>query len=50
MIYAKKTVVPINFSERIEVQGVLEVGSFIDPVTGFVSQLRLRDAEFRKIR
>ena len=50
VIYAKKTVVPINFSERIEVQGVLEVGSFIDPVTGFVSQLRLRDAEFRKIR
>ena len=47
VVYASKTVVPVNFSERIEVEGALEVGSFIDPKTGFVSQLRIRDAVFR---
>ena len=50
VIYAKTTVVPTSFSERIEVEGRLEVGSFIDPVTGFVSQLRLREAVFRSLR
>jgi hypothetical protein len=49
VIYASKTVLPTNFSERIEVEGALEVGSFIDPATGFVSQLRIRDAVFHKI-
>lgn len=49
VIYASKTVIPTNFSERIEVEGRLEVGSFIDPVTGFVSQLRIRDAVFHKL-
>ncbi|MEN3112533.1 hypothetical protein ACFONG_01290 [Uliginosibacterium paludis] len=49
VIYASKTVIPANFSERLEVEGVLEVGSFTDPVTGFVSQLRIRDAVFHKI-
>ncbi len=49
VIYASKTVIPTNFSERLEVEGTLEVGSFIDPVTGFVSQLRIRDAVFHKI-
>ena len=47
VVYASKTVIPVNFSERIEVEGALEVGSFIDPKTGFVSQLRIRDAVFR---
>ncbi|WP_018605499.1 hypothetical protein [Uliginosibacterium gangwonense] len=49
VIYASKTVIPTNFSERIEVEGTLEVGSFIDPKTGFVSQLRLRDSVFHKL-
>jgi hypothetical protein len=31
----------------IEVEGVLEYGSWTDPDTGFVSLLRLRDATFR---
>ena len=48
VIYASKTVIPSNFSERLEVEGTLEVGSYIDPVTGFVSQLRIRDAVFHK--
>ena len=46
VVYASKTVIPTNFSERIEAEGLLEVGSFIDPKTGFVSQLRIRDAVF----
>lgn len=33
----------------IEVDGVLEVGSWTDPETGFVSLLRLRHAEFRTV-
>jgi len=49
VVYASRTVIPTNFSERIEVEGTLEVGSFIDPKTGFVSQLRLRDSVFHKI-
>lgn len=49
VIYASKTVIPTNFSERIEVEGTLEVGSFIDPKTGFVSQLRLRDSVFHRL-
>ena len=49
VVYADKTVIPTNFSVRIEVEGTLEVGSFIDPTTGFVSQLRLRDSVFHKI-
>jgi len=30
------------------VTGRLEVGSWTDPETGFVSQIRLRDAYYRK--
>lgn len=33
----------------IEVEGVLEYGSWTDPDTGFVSLLRLRDATFRTV-
>jgi hypothetical protein len=41
----KQTFVQAN--APIEVDGVLEVGSWTDPETGFVSLLRLRHAEFR---
>ena len=49
VVYTARTVIPINFSERIEVEGTLEIGSSIDAKTGFVSQLRLRDAVLHKI-
>ncbi|MDQ7988596.1 MAG: hypothetical protein REI09_03090 [Candidatus Dactylopiibacterium sp.] len=49
VIYASRTVIPTDFSQRIEVEGRLEAGSFTDPVTGFVSQLRLREATFRPL-
>ena len=36
-------------NSTIEVEGVLEIGSHRDADTGFISQLRLRDARFRKL-
>lgn len=48
VIYLKGTLAPVNFSKRIAVDGRLEIGSWIDPHTGFVSQVRLVDAEVHK--
>ncbi len=45
VIYLKATLAPVNFSRRIEVTGKLEMGSWTDPETGFVSQVRIIDAE-----
>ena len=45
VIYLKAMLAPINFSRRIEVAGKLEMGSWTDPETGFVSQVRIVDAE-----
>lgn len=42
---AKQTFV--QFNAPITARGVLEFGSWTDPETGFISQLRLRDASFR---
>ena len=36
----------VQHNTGITVTGVLETGSQVDEETGFVSQLRLRDAEF----
>lgn len=36
-------------NQRIEARGTLERGSWTDPDTGFVSQLRLRDARFSAV-
>jgi hypothetical protein len=44
---AKQTFVQPNMT--IEVEGTLEYGSWTDPETGFVSLLRLRNAEFRAV-
>ena len=38
----------ITAGARVMVTGRLEVGSWTDPETGFVSQIRLRDAYYRK--
>ncbi|MGI6245498.1 MAG: hypothetical protein ACOYJQ_07000 [Pseudochelatococcus sp.] len=43
----KQTFVQSN--QTIEVTGTLEIGSWTDPETGFVSQLRLTQARFRSI-
>lgn len=44
---AKQTFV--QFNAPIVAKGVLEYGSWTDPETGFISQLRLRDASFRTV-
>lgn len=36
-------------NETIEVRGKLEVGSWTDPDTGFVSRLRIRDAAYQAV-
>ncbi|AJY44427.1 hypothetical protein TM49_00035 [Martelella endophytica] len=36
-------------NQMIEVTGALDRGSWIDPETGFVSQLRLRQARYRTV-
>ncbi len=49
VIYLKGALAPINFSQRIEVTGRLEIGSWVDPQSGFVSQVRIMDAEVHKL-
>ena len=48
VVYLDGTLAPVNFSARVEVEGKLEIGSWTDPQTGFVSQVRLTGAEVRK--
>lgn len=38
----------VNAGTKVVVTGRLDIGSWTDPDTGFVSQLRLRDARYRK--
>ncbi len=45
VIYLKHTIPPARFSDPLEVTGLLEIGSKTDPETGFVSQIRLIDAQ-----
>lgn len=49
VVYLKAALGPVNFSHRIEVQGRLEIGSWTDPDTGFVSQVRIINTEVRKL-
>lgn len=48
VIYLRDTLAPVNFSRRIEVTGQLEMGSWTDPQSGFVSQVRIVDAKVSK--
>lgn len=48
VIYLRKTLAPVNFQQRIEVEGRLEIGSWTDLQSGFVSQVRLVDADIVK--
>jgi hypothetical protein len=47
VVYLRDPARPIRFSDEIAVTGTMEVGSWTDPDTGFVSQIRLVDAAFR---
>jgi hypothetical protein len=48
VVYLRDTLAPINLSRRIEVTGTLEMGSWTDPQSGFVSQVRIVDAVVHK--
>ncbi len=45
--YLRRTAQPTAPNAVIEVTGTLELGSWTDPASGFVSQARLRDAQVR---
>ena len=49
VVYLARRQTFVQFNAPIEAVGVLEHGSWTDPGTGFVSQLRLRDADFRTV-
>jgi hypothetical protein len=45
-VYTKRTVKVISYNVKIEVRGVLSLGAYKDPDTGFVSMVRLSDATY----
>ena len=47
VVYLSEKQTFVQPSTTIEVTGVLERGSWTDPETGFVSLVRIRDAEYR---
>lgn len=49
VVYLRRQTLPTEPAQRIEVEGRLETGSWTDPDSGFVSQLRLREAGFRRV-
>lgn len=49
VVYLSSSQPFVQNNATIEVEGVLETGSWRDAETGFLSQLRLRDATFRKL-
>lgn len=46
VVYLGKKQTFVQPNQMIEVRGTLEVGSWTDPETGFLSMLRLRDATY----
>lgn len=46
VVYLSKRQTFVQNNAQIDVEGVLEYGSWTDPESGFVSLLRLRDAHF----
>lgn len=45
-VYTKRIVDVIPFNVGIDVTGVLEIGEYRDPETGFVSLIRMQDATY----
>jgi hypothetical protein len=48
VVYLAKATPLVTAGARVMVTGKLEVGSWTDLATGFISQIRLRDASYRK--
>ncbi|OED01399.1 MULTISPECIES: hypothetical protein [unclassified Rhizobium] len=49
VVYLSSKQTFVQYNAPITAWGVLEFGSWTDPETGFISQLRLRDASFRSV-
>ncbi len=49
VVHLDRPAEPVDPAMPILVEGRLEVGHWVDPKTGFVSQLRLREATFREL-
>jgi len=48
VVYLKQDVLFVQKNRPLAVTGRLEIGSFTDPATGFVSQVRLMDAQYEE--
>lgn len=46
VVYLGRKQTFVQFNKPIVATGKLEIGPWVDPVTGFVSQIRLREASF----
>lgn len=49
VVYLGRKQTFVQFNAPIVARGTLEFGSWIDPETGFVSQIRLRNASFETV-
>ncbi|MBP2547225.1 hypothetical protein J2858_000118 [Neorhizobium galegae] len=49
VVYLARKQTFVQFNAPILVEGVLDLGSWSDPETGFVSQIRLRNASFKTV-
>ena len=47
VIYTKSIIEILPFDLKVTATGRLDIGPYIDPVTGFVSKVRLADASYR---
>ena len=48
VVYLSKPTSLVTAGAKVMVKGQLEVGSWVDPETGFVSQIRLRHGDYRR--
>jgi hypothetical protein len=48
VVYLAEASPLVTAGAKVTVNGTLEIGSYIDPDSGFVSQLRVRRASYRK--
>jgi hypothetical protein len=49
LINLSRPVRALAYDELLDVSGTLEIGTFTDPATGFVSLVRLHDAKYTKV-
>ncbi len=48
VVFLKGASALVSAGQRVRVSGRLDTGSWLDPESGFVSQLRIMDAQYRK--